>query len=104
MGRVERIRGLLKYLLISRTKNGDKAPMFMPHAVARLENGMLDLASLVPNQGGFDPDPVGRIRSSRVYLEVAKLPPIDPTSVFKKLPMQVVETVLSGGFPSYGEF
>jgi hypothetical protein len=78
--------------------------MFMPHAVARLEYGMLDLASLVPNQGGFDPDPVGRIRSSRVYLEVAKLAPIDPSSIFKKLPMQVVGSGLSGGFPSYGEF
>jgi hypothetical protein len=78
--------------------------MFMPHAVARLEYGMLDLASLVPNQGGFDPDPVARIRSSRADVRVVKLPSIDPASIFKKLPMQVVRSGLAGGFSSYGEF
>lgn len=77
--------------------------MFMPRAVARLEFGWLDLASLVPNQGGYQPDPVERIRASRADVSVPTLPPIDPAQVFKKLPMQVVPA-LGGGFVFYGEF
>lgn len=80
--------------------------MFKIHAVARLEYGMLDLASLVPNAGGFEPDPIKRIANSRVVLAIPPRAHLDLSNIFKPLPMEVRPPgMISGGLAAkYKEF
>lgn len=76
------------------------------HSVDRMPNGTLDLASLVPNLGGREPDPIQRIRNSRANIAVKKLPPIDVEAILKKVPSdyQPIHAQLGSYWSRYGEF
>jgi hypothetical protein len=76
------------------------------HPVARLPNGRLDLASLVPNAGGYEPDPKQRIRNAYCEIGIRKLPPIDVESFFKTIPpdFEPIMAPAIGYGSSYGEF
>ncbi|MNU54702.1 hypothetical protein D3C71_437600 [compost metagenome] len=76
------------------------------HPVARLPNGFLDLASLVPNAGGYEPDPVQRIHNAYCEIGIRKLPSIDVESFFKTIPPDFapIKAAVTGYGSAYGEF
>lgn len=76
------------------------------HAVSRNANGSLDLASLVPAAGGYEANPVQRIRDSRAPIAVKELPPIDVEAVLKKVPASYhpIYAQLGPYWSRYGEF
>jgi hypothetical protein len=76
------------------------------HSVARLPNGRLDLASLVPNAGGYEPDPKQRIRNAYCEIGIRKLPHIDVESYFKTIPpdFEPIKAAPSGYGSHYAEF
>jgi hypothetical protein len=84
----------------------EQEKLMQVHAVARNANGSLDLASLVPNAGGFEPDPIQRIRDSRADIAVKQLPHIDVDAVFKKIPAgyHPIYAELGSYWSRYGEF
>lgn len=75
-------------------------------AVAKLEHGFLDLASLVPNAGGYEPDPIKRIHDSYCELRIPQLPPIDIETFFKKIPadFEIIHAEPGPYWRRYSEF
>jgi hypothetical protein len=78
--------------------------MIVVHSVAKSRMGGLNLAGMV-RPDFYQPDPILRIRQSRVI--PTSLPPstIDPTRVKHPLPMQVrVEDAISASVTRFQEF
>jgi hypothetical protein len=75
-------------------------------AVAKLENGFLDLAALVPNAGGYEPDPIKRIHNSYCEIRAPLRFNLDIENFFKGVPQEFEFTraAVTGYGSAYREF
>lgn len=78
----------------------------MINQVVRHPNGLLSLAVLVPNAGGYEPDPIKRIHGAYGDIRLPERREIDVAAVIKKVPedYQFKTAAQTGYGASYGEF
>lgn len=82
--------------------------------IVRRPNGLLNLAVLVPNAGGYEPDPIKRIHGAYGDIRLPERREIDVAAVIKKVPEDYRFTTVpdyqfrtaaqTGYGSSYGEF
>lgn len=58
----------------------------MINPVVRRPNGLLSLAVLVPNAGGYEPDPIKRIHGAYGDIRLPERREIDVAAVIQKVP------------------